>query len=205
MPKQAHRIVDPGAICAPAVTHILCLCGSLREDSYNRKLLSAATRLAPPATELEVWEGLKALPPFDQDDEHAPGEPVLALRAAITEADAVLLATPQYNASLPGQLKNALDWASRPHKTNVLRGKPVAVIGASPSPSGAARAQAEARTVLAAIGADVLDLRFSVARAFDRFDSGGQLTDPELQRGLTEIVAQLLARASNPGSAQAAA
>lgn len=133
--------------------------------------------------------------PFDEDDEHAPGPTVLALRDAIRRANAVLIATPQYNASLPGQLKNALDWASRPYETNVLRGKLVAVIGASPSPSGAARAQSEARTVLRAIGANVLDSELPIARAFEQFDSDRGLATPAHRVALTEILEQLAARA----------
>lgn len=176
-------------------TRILCISGSLRRESHNRKLLEAASRLAGSAAELELWGGLKNLPPFDEDDEPAPGPAVAALRTAIGQADAVLIATPQYNASLPGQLKNALDWASRPYSTNALRGKPVAVIGASPSPSGAVRAQDEASTVLRAIGADVLDRRLPIARVFEHFDGDGQLTDPEHRRGLSRILEDLIARA----------
>jgi chromate reductase, NAD(P)H dehydrogenase (quinone) len=175
---------------APQV-RILAIPGSLRRESLNRRLLRAAQALAPPAVELELWEGLKALPPFDQDEEPNPGPAVSAMREAIAEADAVLIATPQYNASLPGQLKNALDWASRPYETNVLRGKPVAVIGASPSPSGAARAQAEARTVLAAIGAEVLDCELAVPRAFAEFDAKGRLLSETKRDKLTEILEQL--------------
>ncbi len=172
MSQPGHEITAPQS---GGPMRVLCISGSLRRDSYNRKLLSAASGLAPPTAELVQWGGLKALPPFDEDDEHTPGPAVFALREAIARADALLIATPQYNASLPGQLKNALDWASRPYETNVLRGKPVAVIGASPSPSGAARSQAEARTVLAAIGADVLDTQLALARAHEQFDSYGQL------------------------------
>jgi chromate reductase len=149
MSKFSQEIAVADNRTARRSMRVLCISGSLRRDSYNRKLLRAAGELAPPAAELVHWHGLKALPPFDEDDEHAPGAAVVALREAIARADALLIATPQYNASLPGQLKNALDWASRPYESNVLRGKPVAVIGASPSPSGAARSQAEARTVLA--------------------------------------------------------
>jgi chromate reductase len=170
---------------------VLGLAGSLRTGSYNRKLLEAAAVLAPPSAELELWEGLKALPPFDEDDEHAPDPAVHALREAIAGADAVLIATPQYNASLPGQLKNALDWASRPYETNVLRGKPVAVIGASPSPSGAARAQAEARTVLGAIGADVVDDGLALSGASGQFDARGWLTADSHRDRLRQVIERL--------------
>ena len=136
---------------------ILAISGSLRADSLNTKLLHAAGELADGEVEFEVWDGLKAVPPYDQDDED--GTPPLAvarLRSAIAEADAVLFATPEYNASIPGQLKNALDWVSRPMATNPLRNVPVAVIGASPGAFGAVWAQAELKKVVGLIGARVL-------------------------------------------------
>src|SRR6266566_4204344 len=91
-------ITGPTSRTAPRAIRVLCICGSLRKNSYNRKLLQAATELAPPATELVHWDGLKAVPPFDEDDERAPAPAVMALRAAIEQADAMLIATPQYNA-----------------------------------------------------------------------------------------------------------
>src|SRR5919199_1271418 len=105
---------------------VLGISGSLRRDSYNSMLLRAAAELLPSGVELEVYDGLKAIPPYDADDEAVHDPSVHALREAIAEADAVLIATPEYNASVPGVLKNALDWVSRPHATNSLRGKPVA-------------------------------------------------------------------------------
>ena len=130
---------------------VLGIAGSLRKDSWNRKLLLAAAELLPEDVELELWDGLKAVPPYDEDDDGLPAPPSVAkLRAAIAGADAVLVATPEYNSSVPGQLKNALDWASRPFATNVLRFKPVAVVGASTGAFGAVWAQAELRKVLSA-------------------------------------------------------
>src|SRR5207237_2006250 len=111
---------------------VLGISGSLRRDSYNTMLLRAAGELLPDGVELELWEGLKAVPPYDQDDDVEPAPaPAAALRAAIAGVDAVLVATPEYNSSIPGQLKNALDWVSRPLATNPIRNKPVAVVGAS--------------------------------------------------------------------------
>src|SRR6186997_108139 len=111
---------------------VLGISGSLRGDSYNRKLLRAAAELLPEDVEFELWDGLKEVPPYDEDDDVVPAPARVArLREAIAGADAVLFATPEYNSSVPGQLKNALDWASRPLATNVLRNKQVAVIGAS--------------------------------------------------------------------------
>src|SRR3954464_15358900 len=128
---------------------VLGIAGSLRSGSHNRKLLLAAGELFPDDVELDVFEDLRAVPPYDQDDDVEPAPAaVAALRAAIAGADAVLFATPEYNSSIPGQLKHALDWASRPFATNVLRNKPVAVVGASAGAFGAVWAQAELRKVL---------------------------------------------------------
>lgn len=185
---------------------ILGVVGSLRRESYNAKLLKAAGGLMPQGARLAIWDGLKGVPPFDEDDEGVPPASVVAMRQAFEGAGALLIATPQYNASLPGQLKNALDWASRPYETNVLRGKPVAVIGASLSPSGGARAQTEARTVLRAMGADVVDVGLSVGRAFRSFDDQGRLLDRELGARLAEILREVTARAGEgPGHRSASA
>ena len=193
--SQRHpdsAVLEPRSTSEPR--RVLGISGSLRRDSYNRLLLRAAARVAPTTVEFAAWDGLKAVPPFDEDDEAAPPPPVVSLREAIAGVDALLIATPQYNASLPGQLKNALDWASRPYKTSVLRGKVVAVIGASPSPSGAVRSQAEVRTVLAATGADVLDVELAIPRCFEQFDSEGLLAAP-YRHTLRRILEQLAARA----------
>ncbi|MBV9312303.1 MAG: NAD(P)H-dependent oxidoreductase [Pseudonocardia sp.] len=181
---------------------ILGIVGSLRRGSYNRMLLQAASALAPTATELIEWAGLREVPPFCEDDEERATPAVHALRAAIAAADAVLVVTPEYNGSLPGQLKNVLDWASRPFPDNVLRGKPVAVIGASPSLGGAGRAQAEARTVLARIGARVLDGEVRVPRAYEQFDPNGRLLDPGLRLEMRRLLGEL-ATAAGPGEAVA--
>ena len=135
------------------MVRVLAISGSLRDASHNTRLLRVAARLAPPSAEVELFNGLKDVPPYDEDDDVDPEpQPVARLRQAIAEADALLIATPEYNSSLPGQLKNALDWASRPFADNVLRNKPIAVIGASTGVFGAVWAQAEARKVLASTG-----------------------------------------------------
>src|ERR1700730_8657948 len=136
---------------------VLGISGSLRRDSHNRRLLRAAAELLPPEAELVYFDGLKAIPPFDEDDEAAPAPAVRSWREAIDGADALLFATPEYNSSIPGQLKNAIDWASRPVATSVLKGKPGAVVGASIGMFGAVWAQAELRKVLGAAGARVVD------------------------------------------------
>src|ERR671914_2480093 len=157
---------------------ILGISGSLRRGSHNSELLRAAGELLPPGVELEWFDGLKAIPPYDEDDDVEPAPPaVAALREAIASADAVLFSTPEYNASIPGQLKNALDWASRPFPDNSLRGVPVAVIGASTSMFGVAWAQAALRRILGAIGARVIDAELPVAAAHEAFDSDGRLVE----------------------------
>src|SRR4051794_34901345 len=171
---------------------VLGLSGSLRRDSYNAGLLRAAAELLPPGAELDVFDALKEIPPYDADDDVTPGpEPVEALREAIAGADAVLVATPEYNASIPGVLKNALDWASRPHATNPLRGKPAAVVGASTGMFGAVWAQSDARKILSTIGARVLDRELPVPEADERFDADGTLRDPEVQAQLAEVLTEL--------------
>src|SRR5213593_1551316 len=137
---------------------VLAISGSLRRDSHNTRLLRAAAEMMPPGVELELFDGLRDVPPYDADDDVEPApEPVRRLRDAIASADAILIATPAYNSSIPGQLKNAIDWASRPFPDNVLRGKPVAVVGASTGSFGAIWAQSELRRVLGATGARVID------------------------------------------------
>jgi chromate reductase len=173
---------------------VLGISGSLRRDSYNSGLLRTAAGMLPAGAELELFDGLKAIPPYDADDDVEGGGPeaVRTLRTALADADAVLVATPEYNASIPGVLKNALDWASRPHATNPLRGKPVAVVGASTGMFGAVWAQADTRKVLSTIGARVLDRELPVAEADERFDADGRLLDVEVEEQLGEIVAELV-------------
>jgi chromate reductase, NAD(P)H dehydrogenase (quinone) len=171
---------------------VLAISGSLRSDSHNTRLLRAAAELAPSLAKLELFEGLKGVPPYDEDDDGdlAP-EGARRLREAIAEADAVLIATPEYNSSIPGQLKNALDWASRPFPDNVLRNKPVAVIGASTGMFGAVWAQADVRKVLGAIGARVVEVELPVAGAEEAF-AGDRLADEELHERLAQILAELV-------------
>jgi chromate reductase, NAD(P)H dehydrogenase (quinone) len=174
------------------VTRILGISGSLRRDSHNTSLLRAAAEVAGSDVELELYEGLKEVPPYDEDDDvHLRPASVARLNAAIAAADAVLFSTPEYNSSIPGQLKNAVDWISRPIATNVLRNKPVAVVGASTGAFGAVWAQAELRKVLAVLGARVLDVELPVPHAHTRFDDG--LTDDEIRASLAEAVEALAA------------
>jgi chromate reductase len=172
---------------------ILGISGSLRRGSHNSELLRAAANLLPPGVELKWFPGLKAIPPYDVDDDVEPAPPAVSeLREAIASADAVLFATPEYNASIPGQLKNALDWASRPFPDSSLRGKPVAVIGASTGMFGGVWAQAELRKVLGATGARVLDRDLPVPAAHTAFDEHGRLHDDQHHSTLEEIVNELV-------------
>ena len=170
---------------------LLAVSGSLRHDSHNTRLLRAAAQQLPPGVELELYDGLKAIPPFDEDDEAAPAGEVQAWRAAIRAADAILFATPEYNSSIPGQLKNALDWASRPIAAAALLNKRVAVIGASVSLYGALWAHAELQKVLAGSVARVLGAELAVAAAHEAFDDGA-LIDGELAERLRAIVGDLV-------------
>jgi len=173
---------------------VLAVSGSLRRDSYNTKLLRAAEELLPSVVEMELWDGLKAVPPYDEEDDVRPAPPaVAALREAIAEADAILIATPEYNSSVPGQLKNALDWVSRPLATSALRNKPVAVVGASTGAFGAVWAQGELRKVLGAIGARVVDADVAVGHAPTKFDEDGDLVDEATLEQLGEVLDALLA------------
>ena len=147
--------------------------------------------LLPPEASLTEYERLKAIPPFDEDDEANPPPEVGDWRAAIEQADAILFATPEYNSSIPGQLKNAIDWASRPFAATVLRNKPVAVIGASTGMFGAVWAQAELRKALSAAGARVIDRELPVAGADEAFDESGRLHDDDLSLELEGILAEL--------------
>ena len=182
-------------------TKIAGIAGSLRRGSVNRMLLRAAGQVLPPGAELEIWDHLDRVPPFNEDWEADPAPLAVAgLRELIAGADALLIATPEYNRSIPGQLKNALDWASRPRGSAVLRGKPAAVISASPRADGAAEAAADLRKVLAEAGASVVGAGLAVPRAFAQFTPGGRLADPGLEARLRAVTAGLIQAVQAPGT-----
>jgi chromate reductase len=184
--------------------HVLGISGSLRQDSYNTRLLRAAATLLPPDSELQLWGSLKDIPPFDEDDEaDRPHLAVARLRDAVARADAILIATPEYNSSVPGQLKNGLDWLSRPYASNPLRSKPAAVIGASPGVFGAVWGQAETRKVLAAIGARPIDRELPVGSVSEQFDATGRLLDSGVAAQLRELLGELVHRARLPAARSA--
>ena len=173
---------------------VLAISGSLRRDSHNKTLLRAAAELLPPSVEVELFEGLKAVEPYDQDDDHGRGPAgVRRLRDAIESADAVLIATPEFNSSVPGQLKNAVDWASRPPLGSPLTGKHVALMGASTGRAGTALAQQQLREALEFPRAYVLDEpQVLVPEAYMRFDDRGELTDEGVRAELAELVDTLV-------------
>src|SRR5688500_8310800 len=171
---------------------ILALSGSLRAGSHNTDLLQGAAAVAPDGVDVLLYDGLKEIPPYDADDD-VPGrqpEPVRRLKDALAEADAVLIATPEYNSSIPGVLKNALDWASRPLVESPIRNKPVAVISSSTGMFGGVWAAAEARKVVGALGARALEDTVAVAKAEQRLADG---IDEALLAELRKVVDALAA------------
>lgn len=183
---------------------ILAISGSLRAGSHNTALLRAASELAPDGVQVELFDGLDRLPPYNADHDHdAASAEVARLRKRIAASDAVLFSTPEYNGTLPGALKNAVDWASRPYgQDSSLWGKPVAVIGASVTDYGAVWAQDHLRRALSIAGARVLDADLAVPKAQDRFDPDGKLTDDETRDGLARLVAALAEHADRAVAAK---
>jgi chromate reductase len=175
---------------------VLGISGSLRRGSLNSALLRTAAERLPAGVELVEFERLAEIPPFDEDLESGPApDAVRELREAIRDADAVLIATPEYSHSLPGQLKNALDWAARPAGESALTGKPAAAIGASKSMFGGVWAQAELRKVIGAMGGRVVETELPVAHAHDILREDRLELEPEQAARLEEILAELVAAA----------
>jgi chromate reductase len=177
---------------------ILGVSGSLRSGSHNTQLLRLAAEELPEGVELELYDELASIPPFDQDLVDLAPDEVERLKNAIAGSDAILVATPEFNGSIPGQLKNAVDWVSRPLSDNPARGKPVAVIGASTSSFGGVWAQRELKKVLGILGARVLDVELPVAKADQRLAD----PDPDLRAELAGVVDALVAAGeiASPGS-----
>jgi chromate reductase len=159
---------------------ILAVSGSLRRDSHNTALLRAAVESAPAGVELELWDGIGDLPAYDQDleSQELPAS-VVRLRDEWAAADALLFATPEYNGSVPGVLKNAVDWASRPRGEAALLNKTVAVVGASEGRFGALWAQADLRRILGIAGARVVGEELPTARVHEKRDAAGRFVDGE--------------------------
>jgi chromate reductase, NAD(P)H dehydrogenase (quinone) len=173
---------------------VLAISGSVRSGSNSTALLRALREGAPRGVDVEIWNGLKEIPPYDADDDVVPGpRQVEAFRELIREVDAVFFASPEYNSSVPGALKNALDWASRPMATNAFRNKPVAVISSSAGAFGGVWAAAELRKVLSAMGARVTEAELSVGHAHEKLSDNGGLVDAEIREGLSDALGTLLA------------
>ena len=172
---------------------VLAISGSLRAASHNTALLRHAAERAPDGVEVELYGELESLPPYNEDrDTDTPPEAVAEMRREVAEADALLISTPEYNGTLPGQLKQLVDWASRPYgPAAALYGKPVAVIGASVTDYGALWAQDHLRKALGIAGARVIEIDLPVGRAAERFDADGRLTDTEIVERIDEVLASL--------------
>ena len=171
---------------------ILGIAGSLRRQSYNRAALRAATQLAPVGATVEIFE-LDGIPGFSEDDERNPPEKVVELKRRIRESDAILFVTPEYNYSIPGVLKNAIDWASRPYGDSAWSGKPAAIMGASPGMIGTARAQYHLRQVMVFLNMFPLNQpEVMIAKAHERFDAEGNLTDEKTKEFIRLLLQGLL-------------
>jgi chromate reductase len=177
----------------PTPVRILGFAGSLRRASYNRAALRAAQALVPEDATLETFD-LDGIPGFNQDDESTPPPPVVALKARVRAADAILVVTPEYNYSVPGVLKNAIDWASRPYGDSAWTGKPVAVMGASVGALGTARAQYHLRQTFVFLDMYPLNKpEVMIANAAQRFDDQGNLTDEKTRELIGRLLASLVA------------
>ena len=171
---------------------ILGIAGSLRRKSYNRAALRAAQKLVPANAELETFD-LDGIPVFSEDDERTPPPKVIELKKGIREADAILLVTPEYNYSIPGGLKNAIDWASRPYGDNAWAGKPVALMGASVGRLGTARAQYHLRQVFVFLNMLAVNQpEVMIGNAAEQFDADGNLTNEQTQKLIQQLLANLV-------------
>lgn len=171
---------------------ILGIAGSLRKGSYNRAALRAAQQLAPEGAKIEIFD-LDGIPSFNQDEERHLPPAVAELKRRVREADAILLVTPEYNYSIPGVLKNAIDWASRPYGESAWNGKPVAVMGASIGSTGTARAQYHLRQVFVYLNMHALNQpEVMIANAAERFDSQGNLTDENTRKHIQRLLEALV-------------
>jgi chromate reductase, NAD(P)H dehydrogenase (quinone) len=175
------------------MTRILGIAGSLRRDSFNKAALRAAQKLAPQGATLEIFD-IDGIPLFNQDDEKTPPAKVVELKRRIREADAILFCTPEYNYSVPGVLKNAIDWASRPYGDSAWAKKPVAVMGASVGALGTARAQYHLRQMFVFLDMYAVNQpEVMIAGAAQRFDAQGNLTDETSKKLIQQLLQNLVA------------
>lgn len=171
---------------------ILGIAGSLRKESFNRMALKAAQQLVPADTHIEVFD-LRGIPPFNQDEEKNPPDAVTEFKQRIRAADAILLATPEYNYSVPGVLKNAIDYASRPYGDNAWKDKPVAIISASPGMFGGARAQYHLRQSFVFLNMHPVNQpEVMIGKAHEKFDANGNLTDEVARKLISQLLQNLV-------------
>jgi len=171
---------------------ILGIAGSLRRESYNRSALRAAVELAPKSATVDIFE-LDGIPGFNQDNEQNPPREVVDLKKRVREADAVLIVTPEYNYSVPGVLKNAIDWASRPYGDSAWNGKPAAIMGASIGNIGTARAQYHLRQMMVFLNMFPLNQpEVMIGNAAERFDARGNLTDETTKEYIRRLLQSLV-------------
>lgn len=172
---------------------ILGIAGSLRADSFNRAALRAAKALAPDGCRIDILELDPTLPGFNEEQEKSPPASVVEMKRRVREADAILFVTPEYNYSIPGVLKNAIDWASRPYGDNAWSGKPVAIMGASIGALGSSRAQYHLRQSLVFLTMpSVLQPEVMIANAAKQFDANGNLTNPDTKKLITQLLTALI-------------
>lgn len=171
---------------------ILGIAGSLRRESYNRAALRAAAELAPEGATLEIFD-LDGIPMFNQDEDQNPPDKVVELKRRIREADAVLFVTPEYNYSIPGVLKNAIDWASRPYGDSAWNGKPAAIMGASVGTLGTARVQYHLRQIMVFLNMFPINQpEVMIGSASKRFDQEGNLTDDATKEFIRQLLQNLV-------------
>ena len=176
----------------PTTCNILGIAGSLRRESYNRSALRAAAQLVPAGARLDVFD-LDGIPDFNQDDEQPPPAKVAELKRRVRAADALLFVTPEYNYSIPGVLKNAIDWASRPYGDSAWSGKPAAIMGASLATIGTARAQYHLRQVFVFLDVHAVNQpEVMIGNAAAKFDGAGTLTDERTREAIRELLQNLV-------------
>ncbi|MDQ5895753.1 MAG: hypothetical protein QG596_2014 [Actinomycetota bacterium] len=170
---------------------VLAISGSLRKEALSTRLINAAADLAPDGVEISRLDGLEEIPGFNQDRESEVLEVVEELRRQIESADALLIITPEYNASMPGQLKNAIDWASRPHGESALAGKPAAILSSSPMPFGAIWANQQVRKAFTITGTPTVEREVAIGKVDEKIDDSDRLTDDVARADLSALLAEL--------------
>ncbi len=172
---------------------VLGIAGSLRKRSYNRAALRAAQQMAPAGSQIEIFD-LDGIPLFSQDEEKMPPDRVVLFKSRIRASDAILLVTPEYNYSISGIMKNAIDWASRPHGDNAWEGKPVAIMGASGGAFGTVRAQYHLRQILVTLDMKAINRpEVLIANSAEKFDAQGNLTDEKTRGFINKLLEALVA------------